>query len=180
LISRIASFLEAMKLLSGGQSGVDRAVLDVALECSLPYGGWCPKGGRAEDFPTPPGLLAKYPQLRETPRADPAQRTEWNIRDADACLIIVEAGGLAVSPGSVLARELTQRYGKPLFAADLRQPDNLDQAATWLRAQRTAFGPDFALGIGGPRESEAPGIYSRAADFIRALLTRPPSTRLGQ
>ena len=74
-----------MKLLSGGQSGVDRAVLDVALARGIAYGGWCPKGGWAEDCPTPPGLLTKYPRLKETPLADPAQRTEWNVRDADAC-----------------------------------------------------------------------------------------------
>jgi hypothetical protein len=83
-----------MKLLSGGQSGVDRAVLDVALARGIPYGGWCPKGGWAEDFPEPPGVLAKYPQLAETPLADPAQRTEWNVRDADACLILPAVGAL--------------------------------------------------------------------------------------
>ena len=86
-----------MQLISGGQTGVDRAVLDVAVERGIAYGGWCPKGGWAEDFPKPPGLLAKYPQLRETPLADPAQRTEWNVRDADACMIVVDAGGW-VSP----------------------------------------------------------------------------------
>ena len=84
-----------MKLLSGGQSGVDRAVLDVAVERSIDYGGWCPKDGWAEDLPKPPGLLAKYPRLKETPLADPAQRTEWNVRDADACMIVIAAGGLA-------------------------------------------------------------------------------------
>ena len=80
-----------MKLLSGGQSGVDRAVLDVAMERGIDYGGWCPKGGWAEDFPLPPGVLAKYPNLKETPLADPAQRTEWNVRDADACMIVLGA-----------------------------------------------------------------------------------------
>jgi len=64
-----------MKLISGGQSGVDRAVLDVAEAYGITYGGWCPKGGWAEDFPQPPGLLARYPNLKETPFADPAQRT---------------------------------------------------------------------------------------------------------
>jgi hypothetical protein len=54
-----------MKLISGGQSGVDRAVLDVAVERGSDYGGWCPKDGWAEDLPEPPGLLAKYPQLRK-------------------------------------------------------------------------------------------------------------------
>ena len=105
-----------MKLLSGGQSGVDRAALDVAIERGIPYGGWCPKGGWAEDFPTPPGLLAKYPALQESPSADPAQRTEANVREADACLTIVDAGGLDVSAGTTLAR----RPRAPLPQAALR------------------------------------------------------------
>jgi hypothetical protein len=56
-----------MKLICGGQSGVDRAVLDVAIERGIDYGGWCPKGGWAEDFPEPPGVLARYPALEATP-----------------------------------------------------------------------------------------------------------------
>jgi len=104
-----------MKILSGGQSGVDRAALDAALARDLEYGGWCPRGGWAEDYPHPPGLLARYPKLAETPLADPAQRTEWNVHDADACLIIIEARGLAVSHGTMLAREQAARYGKPIF-----------------------------------------------------------------
>jgi hypothetical protein len=75
-----------MKVTSGGQSGVDRAALDAAIACGVDYGGWCPRGGWAEDFPQPPGLLANYPRLIETPSADPAQRTEWNVRDANAIL----------------------------------------------------------------------------------------------
>ena len=159
-----------MKLLSGGQSGVDRAVLDVALARGIAYGGWCPKGGWAEDLPAPPGLLAKYPYLKETPLADPAQRTEWNVRDADACLILVDAGGSEVSAGTTLAKKLAQRYRKPLLVVDLREPDYLERAAPWLRVQRAAFGAGFTLAIGGPRQSEAPGIYQRAARFLGALL----------
>jgi len=159
-----------MKLLSGGQSGVDRAVLDVAIERGLAYAGWCPKDGWAEDLPAPPGVLGKYPQLQETPSADPAQRTEWSVRDAEACLVIVQAGGSSVSPGTILARELTQRYGKPLCVADLCEPDSLKRTAAWLRAQRAAFGADVVLGIGGRRESEVPGIYARTVAFLRALI----------
>ena len=65
-----------MKLLSGGQSGVDRAVLDVAVERGIDYGGWCPKDGWAEDLPKPPGLLAKYPKLRR--RRCPIRRSARN------------------------------------------------------------------------------------------------------
>jgi hypothetical protein len=159
-----------MILLCGGQSGVDRAVLDIALARGMDYGGWCPRGGWAEDFPRPPGVLTKYPQLKETPLPDPAQRTEWNVRDADACLIIVEAAGLAVSRGTALAQDLAHKYRKPLYVADLTNPDTLKHAALWLRVQRGRHGDDLKLGIGGPRESEAPGIYARAAAFIGALV----------
>jgi hypothetical protein len=159
-----------VKLISGGQSGVDRAALDVAIARGLAYGGWCPKGGRAEDFPQPPGLLAKYPQLAETPLADPAQRTEWNVRDADACLIIADASGAGISPGTALAGELAHRYRKPLFIATLGNADALRQAALWLRVQQARRGTGLKLAIGGPRESEAPGIYQRATAFISGLM----------
>ena len=110
-------------IISGGQSGVDRAALDEAIARGIPYGGWCPKGGWAEDMPEPPGLLARYPHLRETPSADPAERTEWNVRDSDACLILVEASGVAVSGGTALAEKLAARYGKPLLMVDVGAAD---------------------------------------------------------
>ena len=167
-----------MKLLSGGQSGVDRAVLDAAIERGIDYGGWCPKGGWAEDMTVPPGLLAKYPNLRETPLADPAQRTEWNVRDADACMIVIEAAGVAVSKGTTLAEELAHRHRKPVMIVKLGEPDMLKHAALWLRVQQSRhgakYGPrhgdDLQLAIGGPRESEAPGIYAGAMAFMQALL----------
>ena len=159
-----------MFLLSGGQSGVDRAALDAAIEHGIDYGGWCPKDGWAEDLPEPPGLLANYPQLKATPLADPAQRTEWNVRDADACMIVIDAGGIDVSAGTTLAQDLAHRYRRPLFVADLAKPDMLKHAGLWLRVQRARHGDDLKLAVGGPRESEAPGIYARAAAFIAALL----------
>jgi len=158
-----------MQLISGGQTGVDRAVLDVALERGLPYGGWCPKGGWAEDLPDPPGLLVKYPLLRETPLADPAQRTEWNVRDADACLIVVDAGGLDVSTGTAMAQDLAHRYRKPLLVANLGEAETLERAVLWLRVQQAKHGAGVKLAVGGPRESEAPGIYAAAKVFIRSL-----------
>jgi hypothetical protein len=103
-----------LTIITGGQSGVDRAALDAAIALGIPYGGWCPKDGWAEDFPHPPGLLARYPRLSETPSADPAERTEWNVRDSDACLILTDANGIAASRGTALAHELAPRYGKVL------------------------------------------------------------------
>jgi hypothetical protein len=160
----------SVKLRSGGQSGVDRAVLDVALAGGIDYGGWCPKGGWAEDFPVPPGVLARYPNLKETPLADPAQRTEWNVRDADACMIVLEARGVDVSKGTTLAQDLAHRFRKPLLVVNLAEPEPLEQSALWLRFQQRRVGAGLALAIGGPRESEAPGIYARTANFLRTLL----------
>ncbi|MDE2372847.1 MAG: hypothetical protein KGL96_01340, partial [Hyphomicrobiales bacterium] len=140
------------------------------IEHGIDYGGWCPKGGWAEDLPEPPGLLANYPRLKATPLADPAQRTEWNVRDADACMIVIDAGGIDVSAGTTLAQDLAHRYRKPLFVADLAKPDMLKHAGLWLRVQRARHGDNLKLAVGGPRESEAPGIYTRAAAFIAALL----------
>ncbi len=162
----------SLKIISGGQSGVDRAALDVAIRQSIPYGGWCPRGGWAEDFPELPGLLAHYPLLRETPLSDPAQRTEWNVRDSDAVLIITLTGELAVSKGTALASELAARYGKPLLVIGLEEDDAEPRTRKWLEGLMTGHGPErsFALGIGGPRESEAPGIYQRTVEFLRAAL----------
>lgn len=160
-----------VQLISGGQSGVDRAALDLAVARGIAYGGWCPKGGWAEDFPTPPGLLARYPELRETPLADPAQRTEWNARDADACMIIVDAGGVDVSAGTVLAAELVHRYRKPLMVVRLADAEGFRHAALWLRVQRARRGPNLKLAVGGPRESEAPGIYARTETFLGELMS---------
>jgi Circularly permutated YpsA SLOG family len=159
-----------MKVISGGQSGVDRAALDVALERGIDYGGWCPQGGWAEDLPQPPGLLAKYPRLKETPLTDPAQRTEWNVRDADACVIVIAAGGLAVSKGTALAEQLAHEFRKPLLLVDLDNAEPVADAAFWLRVQQRRVGRELALAIGGPRESEAPGIYAAATTFVHALI----------
>ena len=161
-----------MKIISGGQTGVDRAALDVAMERRLPWGGWCPKGGWAEDFPDPPGLLAKYPNLKETTLSHPLQRTEWNVRDGDATLIIADSEGLSVSIGTRRAHQWASQQAKPLLVVDASEPEAISRAAAWLQAQLQRFGPRMTLGIGGPRESEAPGIYARARMLIATMLDR--------
>ena len=158
-----------MKLLSGGQSGVDRAVLDVALARGLAYGGWCPKGGWAEDYPTPPGILTKYPRLQQTPLADPAQRTEWNVRDADACLILVDAGGV----GSLGGDDARKRAGAalpqtasgrgPARARHSRTRRSLaaraaDQARRWLYARRRRAARERGTGNLSAREKFHRGV----------------------
>jgi hypothetical protein len=159
-----------MKIISGGQTGVDRAALDVAIERGMSWGGWCPKGGWAEDYPDEPGLLREYPELRETPLSRPEQRTEWNVRDSDAVLIIIDSNGLSVSEGTRRAHEWADRYGKPLLVIDVGRPDAAARAAEWLAVQRRRFGEQVTLGIGGPRESEVPGIYANARLILAGVL----------
>ncbi len=155
-----------LKIVSGGQTGVDRAALDVAVELGIPYGGWCPRGGWAEDLPDPPGLLALYPALRETPEQSPGQRTEWNVRDADALLVLTDAAGLAASAGTDFAVACAKRLGRPLLILNVGDEDAVTLARDWIEARDDSF----SLCIGGPRESEAPGIYAQARTFLHALL----------
>ncbi len=158
--------IKRFKVVSGGQSGVDRAALDFALKRGLDYGGWCPRGGWAEDFPDPPGLLAHYPRLRQTPSAKPERRTAWNVRDSDATLIIV-ASEISASAGSAFTLACVMAQAKPHLLIDLRSGDAVSAATDWLERLEPA-----TLNIAGPRESESPGIYRAAAAFLDALLYR--------
>jgi len=94
------------KIVSGGQTGADRAALDFAITQAIPYGGWCPKGRKAED-----GSIPGQYQLVETPRADYLQRNEWNVRDTDGTVIFTVSDTL--SGGSRRTAEFAQQHGKP-------------------------------------------------------------------
>lgn len=159
-----------MKIISGGQAGVDRGALDVAIERGMEWGGWCPKGGWAEDFTDPPGLLEKYPHLTETPLPHPKQRTEWNVRDSDAALIITDSYGLLASIGPQRADRWAHRHGTPELVVDVGNMKTSVDAANWLLDQRKRFGPYMSLNIGGPRESESLGIYTKAKLLITSIL----------
>jgi hypothetical protein len=159
-----------MKIISGGQTGVDRAALDVAIERGMDWGGWCPKGGWAEDFPNSPGLLASYPKLKQTPLGNPLQRTQWNVRDSDATLIITTSEGLSPSIGTRRAHRWAHQHGKPELVLQLGDAGAVAHAVAWLEAQRARFGAHMTLSIGGPRESEAPGIYVAARRLISSIL----------
>jgi hypothetical protein len=150
------------RLVSGGQAGADRAALDVAIAHGLPHGGWCPAGGWAEDLPEPPGLLARYPGLRATGSAEPAERTRRNVRDSDATLVVRRAG--IASPGTDLTTSIAASLGRPV-----RETTDADDAAAWLHG----LGTGLTLNVAGPRASEDPAAYDVARGLLESLVARP-------
>lgn len=150
--------LSVERIISGGQTGVDRAALDVALARGLAAGGFCPKGRRAEDGPIP----AHYP-LRETASPAYAERTRRNVQQADATLILTQE---APAGGTALTLQAARKAGKP--CRHVRLPATADaHAAThrWLREQGVR-----TLNVAGPRASEEAGIYEAARAFLDGLL----------
>lgn len=150
-----------LTIISGGQTGADRAALDFAIEHGMAHGGWCPRGRRAEDGP----LDARY-ELRETPSDKYDQRTKWNVRDSDATVIFTLAAEM--QGGTARTREFADRLGKPwlhLVGGDLG-PAAIAQSATRLVA--FAAGHRVArLNVAGPRASQAPQV----AEFVDRVLS---------
>lgn len=149
---------------SGGQTGTDRAAMDTALKYNIGLCGWCPKGGWAEDYPEAPGLLARYPQLTETPSEGTSQRTLWNMRDADAILTIMPEG--IASQGTVLGVREGTRLGKPMYTAS--GTGDIPGILEWLRSL-----PDgLDLCIGGPRESECEDAYRLTGEILEQVIQK--------
>src|SRR5436853_3732184 len=142
------------KLMSGGQTGVDRAALDIAREFGIAAAGWCPQGRRAED-----GRLQERYQLKETPTAEYAQRTEWNIRDSDGTLVLTRG---RPTEGTAFTIEVARRLGKPYLVIDLAAQTSVPPVCTWARDHGIR-----TLNVAGPRESKSPGIHSHAHEFPR-------------
>ncbi len=149
------------KIISGGQTGVDRAALDVALELGFPCGGWCPKGRRAEDGAIPD----RYP-LQETSSSDYRVRTEKNIEESDGTLVL--AWGPPVG-GTALTLKLARRHHKPHFVVDLVQGGDALSVRGWAWTKKVRI-----LNVAGPRESEAPRIHARAVSFLQEVLRNGP------
>jgi hypothetical protein len=160
-----------MSIRSGGQTGVDRAALQVAVALRIRYGGWCPKGGWAEDSPTPPGVRTQYPALVETPSADPRQRSAWNVRDSDATMLVVN-GDSSDSPGTEFTRICAALiFQRPILVVRVDDRQSVTDAQGSLVELLGEKSPTtFALNVAGPRESESPGIEGLAAAVLREIL----------
>lgn len=145
------------KIISGGQTGVDRAALDVAQDLGLKSGGWCPRGRRAED-----GVIPERYILEETPGRDYEQRTEWNVRDSDATLILTTG---KPEGGTALTLETAQHLQRPVYVVDLLAARNIGAVLYWMDYHDVK-----ALNVAGPRESRVPGIKAMAMEFIKDLV----------
>jgi len=144
------------KIISGGQTGADRAALDWAIKRGIPHGGWCPKGRKAED-----GRIDLRYRLVETPSDDYAQRTEWNVRDSDATAVFSIQKELR--GGSLLTVEMATQNNKPVI--HLRQQDEQVNHAQELRSFIETFGISV-LNVAGPRTSDEAGVYQ----FVTSVL----------
>lgn len=151
-------------VVSGGQTGVDRAALDWAIRHHVPHGGWCPQGRQAEDGPIPLIYV-----LIETPSLDPAQRTEWNVRDSDATVIFSLSSKL--SGGSRLTAECAQAQSHPWLhlSGALSNAEAASLLGDFLAAHAVR-----TLNVAGPRESEEPGVAAFVTDVLDRLLDLSP------
>jgi hypothetical protein len=146
-------------IISGGQTGVDRAALEAAIALGIPHGGWCPQGRLAEDGTIP----ARY-ALQETDSPQYAVRTERNVRDSDATLIFCRG---TPTGGTEWTWICAQRFGRPCLIVDLDQPVDCRALRHWLASVR----PNV-LNVAGPRESQAPGIQQQVQQLLIRLFTQ--------
>lgn len=147
------------KIISGGQTGADRAALDTAIKLNILHGGWLPKGRLTEDGPLP----EKY-QLKEIDSSSYPKRTEQNVIDSDGTLIFSHGELIG---GSKLTQEFAEKHSRPFLHVDLNQTISFDAArdiSSWIRENSIE-----TLNVAGPRASSDPNIYQAVTDILEAL-----------
>ena len=144
------------KIISGGQTGADRAALDFAIKHSIPYGGWVPKGRKTED-----GTLPEKYHLQEMPTGQYSKRTEKNVLDSDGTLIL--SHGL-LTGGSALTTSFAEKHKKPWIHIDLQttlSPDAARMIREWIGRSGVKI-----MNVAGPRASKDPMIYQAVMDLL--------------
>jgi len=155
--------MKVSRIVSGGQTGVDRAALDFAISRGIEHGGWVPRGRKAEDGPVPPSY-----NVAETKTRRYAERTRRNVLDSDGTLLIYEG---RISGGTALTRLVALHAGKPYMAIDISKTEAAGAAKAigqWIGRNNISF-----LNVAGPRESQRPGIYARARALLELLFSDP-------
>lgn len=153
-------------IVSGGQTGVDRAALVAAMTFSIPFGGWVPKGRFAEDGMVPAGFYS----LKELPEGGYRARTRANVRDSDATLILVDA--LPLTGGTAFTVELAESLGKPYKVVNLDAVGAQREIYDWMMSleERPEVGDTIKMNVAGPRESKVPGIFEKAKGMLIKIL----------
>lgn len=153
------------RIVSGGQTGVDRGALDAAIAMHIDHGGWCPRGRLAED-----GFIPLVYKLTETDASEYAVRTERNVIDSSGTLVLYKQ---RLQRGTLLTYRLAQRHGRPVLRVRLDRAVHIELIQEWLRAEKICV-----LNVAGPRESSYPGIAIEAAELLTRVLTTRPAPKL--
>jgi len=144
------------RILSGGQTGADRAALDFAIKHHIPHGGWLPKGRKTED-----GTLPEKYQLQEMPTPDYSKRTKQNVLDSDGTLIVSHG---FLTGGSALTEFLAEEHNKPYLHIDLNLLSMQEAAQIinqWIQSYKLKV-----LNVAGPRASKDPKIYQAIMNLL--------------
>jgi len=151
--------MEVKKIISGGQTGVDRAGLDFAIENQIPHGGYCPKGRKTED-----GKIPNNYNLIETATSNYKERTEENLIESDGTLIINKG---KLNGGTLLTANLCKKHKKLLFIIDLDSitVETKEKFKFWIKDNNIEI-----LNIAGPRESKSQ-LYLQVKDYLGVLLS---------
>lgn len=150
-----------IKIISGGQTGVDRAALDFAIRHGFEHGGWCPQGRLAED-----GIIPPRYRLHETDSAEYDERTEKNVLDSDVTLIV--ARGKELSGGTAFTKTCAEQHRRPLLLVYERDGVRRGAATLSKFLKQHKVG---TLNLAGPRESQAPGLGKFVKELLEAALT---------
>jgi len=148
------------EIISGGQTGAERAALDVAIKLDIPHGGWIPNGRKTEN-----GKLPEKYQLQEMPPASYSKRTEENVIDSDGTLILSHG---KLTGGSVFTREMAMKHGQPWFHIDFDKVNAFDAAHlinSWVVRQGISV-----LNVAGPRATKDPKIYQATAKVLETAV----------
>ena len=157
-----------LEVWSGGQTGVDRAALDAALDLGLPIGGWVPRGRLAEDGQVP----ARYGGLREAESPEYATRTRLNVQATDATLVLRMG---PATGGTLETVESAHGVGRPMLEIDLEVTDPEGAAKNVIQWLEGLFKTraSLRLNVAGPRSSQAPKAYARAKAVLDRVFGSP-------